>query len=43
MIKVKRKDLRPISRRNIRNTDEVIALCLVFIQEYYMNIQITLI
>lgn len=40
MIKVTRKNLQPITRRNIRNTDGVIALCLVFIQEYCMNIQV---
>lgn len=40
MIKVTRKNLQPIKRRNIRNTDGVIALWLVFIQEYCMNIQV---
>lgn len=40
MIEVTRKNLQPITRRNIRNTDGVIALCLVFIQEYCMNIQV---
>lgn len=42
MTKVMSGDLQPM-RRNIRNTHRVIAPCLVFVQEYCMNIQVILI
>lgn len=43
MFKVKRKNLQPIRRRNIRTTGGLMALCLDLIEKYFVNIQVILI